>query len=482
MKVLLINPTHNYDRGDRPPSYFPLGLGYIGRYLLKNGYKVETFDIWAHQWPKEEVIRRIPELDYDIAMISGMVTQYKYIKWLSKELKKHHNGPIVLGGGLAMFSANVVLRNMDVDICVQGDGELIAPDIVKNLDNLYSIAGITYKTEGQIYVNPPADLVKNLDDIEFPAWELFPLDIYLGTPGTHEGYFGKQMNIISGRGCPYQCNFCSKIYKTTRIRSPENVALEIRELQSKFGVHIIEFTEELVMISSQRMLKLCEALKQLNIKWSCQGRINHATLEVLKAMKDAGCTEVGYGIESGSRKILDAMNKNSDPELALQAIENTRKAGLRPVPQMMYGYPGENDETLKETIEWCNKAHVDVNNLSLLTPIPGTPVYDKCIADGRIKNEDEYLETLEGTGTFMVNLTGWRDEELLRKKKEAEDAIHKNYYKWRRTNPLQFSKEYLYKAKRFYGYVKKHGPVKAVKDAYKLYRKNPDYIFQAEYQ
>ena len=150
MKVLLINPPHEYGGSMRAPEVFPLGLGYIATTLLKSGHKVEALDIYAHQYPKEEVELRIRDLDYDVVGIGALSTQYSYIKWLTAQLKKHHDGKIVLGNALATLSPELVLNNTETDICVIGEGETIITQIADNLDSLERVKGICFQRDGDI--------------------------------------------------------------------------------------------------------------------------------------------------------------------------------------------------------------------------------------------------------------------------------------------------------------------------------------------
>ncbi len=202
MKVLLVQPPHYYDGGSRPPTNFPLGLGYIARVLHDIDCRVDILDIWAHQWTNQEVIQKIQGLNHDVIGISALSTQYAYVKWLISELRENSRAKIVVGGALATFSPEIVLRHTGADICVTGEGEVTFPEILQNLNNLETVKGIYYKSNGEIFTNPPREYIRNLDTVEFPDWDSFPVDIYLQN-GTVFGYpHIKAMNIVTSRGCP----------------------------------------------------------------------------------------------------------------------------------------------------------------------------------------------------------------------------------------------------------------------------------------
>ncbi|MBU1632426.1 MAG: radical SAM protein [Nanoarchaeota archaeon] len=478
MKILLINsPTEG-----RIPAQFPLGLGYIAKVLLNEGYQVEVLDIWSKQYTKEQIMKIIPKLKYDLVGINAISVHYNFVKWLSKKLKEHHSGKIILGGALPTFSSEIVLKNTEVDICVLGEGEITIINLLNNWDNISKVNGIHYKNNGKIIKNTEREYIKNLDIIPFPAWELFPIKNYLKTPASLEGYGINSMNIISARGCPYRCEYCSKTFKSCRLRSVDNIIEEIKELKKRYGIKVIDFNDELVLISKSRMLELCKKIALLKIKWTCQGRTNVVDYEMLSEMKKAGCYEVGYGIESGSQKILDNMKKDTTVEIAIKAVLETKKAGIKPALQSMFGYTGENHDTIKETIEFYNTIHDHpASESSITTPFPGTVLYDNLKQKGLIKDEEKYLEDLKETGQYIINLTEFPDNKVVEIRNKMDKKILQNYYKYRRRHPVIFLRDYSYKFKRFFRYVKHYGLMTAAINVFNTLKTNPGLIFQSEY-
>jgi len=450
MKILLIQPPHYYGGRNRPPSFFPLGLGYLSKVLLNSGHEVEIFDIWAHQYKNKEVKEKIKRLKYDIVGISALSTQYAYVKWLTSELKKHSNAPIVVGNALATYSPEIVLKHTKTDICCIGEGEITLKEIIENINKLEKVKGIYFKKGNKIIKNQLREYIKDLDSIPFPAWDLFPMDIYLKNCRLWGGLI-TAMNLITTRGCPYNCKFCSKTFREIRLRSAENVIKEIKTLKDKYGIEGIFFSEELLVINKARTIAICEKIKKLKMKWVCQGRVNLVNLELLKCMKNAGCIVVGYGIESGSQIILDNMNKMVTVEQAEMAIKNTIKAGMNPMIQMMYGYPGETKETLQETISFFKRCPylgpqgiANAVKFSPITPLPGSELYEQVVKNGLIKNEEEYLYSLEGgfmpDGTrTLVNFTNFSEKRFYAVMKRVEKQIYRNQLK---SHFLRFMKDY----------------------------------------
>lgn len=437
MNVLLIQTPHYYGGKSRTPDFFPLGLGYIARAVLDGGYNVDILDIYAYQYKKEKVIEQLKNIKFDIVGISAMSTQYNYVKWLADQIKHiSPNKKIILGGALATFTPQTVLENTNVDICVISEGEKVIVELLHNIDHPEKVDGIWYKKNNQIFNTKSRTYIKNLDSISFSAYDLFPMDLYLknsfilNTRG--EAVKIKTANVICGRGCPFNCHFCSKVFQGLRLRSIDNIIEEIKYFKKEYNIEGVFFNDELVVVNKKRIYELCDKIRPLNLKWNCQGRVDTVDYELLKYMKKSGCTAVGYGIESGSQNILENMNKKTRVEQAEKAIKNTKKAGLFPIVQVMFGYPGETKETIQETINFFKQADNPGDELSPVTPLPGTQLWEYTLKQGLIKDEETLLENLDGgympDSRVLVNYTDftWEEYNLLRK--SAENRIRKQYY------------------------------------------------------
>jgi len=437
-KILFIQTPHYFDGKSRQPEYFPLGIGHLVAELEPLGYEIDVMDIWGHQWTHEEVLARLDKLPrYDAIGISAMSTQYPYVKWLARELKRRQDTPLILGGILPTFSAPVVLQNTLIDFCVISEGEVTLPDLLRNLGSPEKVKGIVYRRNEAVVGTEPREPIRRLDTLKFANRDVFPVNVYLkyGTlDGNEPGLMGmKAINIDTNRGCPWDCKFCSKTFESVRYRSPKNVREEIELCMEKYGIQAVYFVDELLVVKKSRMYEICQELKPLKIKWQGQARVDTVDLDLLKCMKDAGCVQVGLGIESGSQQILDNMRKRSTVKQNLDAIEMCKNVGFDIVLQCIYGYEGENDETIAETVKFFKQADVMHEGFFVLTPLPGTELYDNCLRTGVIKDEDEYLSRLEAgyntTREALVNLTEFTFEEFVGKKAKMEKQIEWNYLK-----------------------------------------------------
>ncbi|MEI6079325.1 MAG: radical SAM protein [bacterium] len=433
-KVLFIQPPHHFDSGSRTPDCFPLGLCYVATVTKKAGHKVEVLDIWLNDYNKEEVVEIIKKLPhYDVFGVSALSTQYDYIKFLANELKKHFpKTPIVLGNALATHSYEPVLKNTMVDICVKGDGEQTFLELLDNdFTGLDNIKGISYKNGTSVVNTTNRDYKEHLDTIPFPDWDIFDIEKYLKNIHLFGDERFSALNVITGRGCPYDCNFCSKNYDNFRFRSIDNIKQEIGIIKDRFKVKGISFSDELVVFNKARAISVSKMMKDFRLLWDCQARVNTVDKKILKIMRDSGCLAVGYGIESGSKKILDNMNKRINVEQSIIAVRDTLDVGLRPIMQVMFGYPGEDDSTLNETVEFFKKIpHYAEYKFSVTTPLPGSSLYRDCLKSGQIKDEDSYITSL-AQGYFyraepLVNFTNFK-KEFMNKKRAAEELVNKNY-------------------------------------------------------
>ncbi len=450
-------------------AVFPLGLGYLARILRDIGVTVKIIDAHAEQLSVDDVVLKINEQKPDFVGIGALSTQYGIVKLFSKKIKKLlPDVPIIVGAQLAHYSYDVVLKNTLVDVCVVGEGEITIQDLVYNFNKLENVKGIAFRDpNGNVVQNAPRQRIKNPDIIPFPAWDLFHMDYYLTA-----GFFGssskRTMNVLASRGCPYSCTFCSLSFPNVTYRSSENVIAEILELKNLYGVDGIIFSDELFVISKKRVLDFCEKIKPVGIEWGGQGRANvvNDDKDFLKAMKDAGAVYIGYGLESATDEILSSMMKKTSRQQNYNAVDAARSVGLKVVAQYMMGFPGENLNSIRETVkffkelDYCPPLGLETQPfISLTTALPGSQLYVDCLASGLIKDEDEYLEQIT-TGYFynkevVVNLTDFSDEELLGFKMAAEQEIYENVV----NNAIKNNRFFVYKflIERIIREVKLHG-------------------------
>jgi radical SAM superfamily enzyme YgiQ (UPF0313 family) len=237
--------------------------------------------------------------------------------------------------------------------------------------------------------------------------------------------------MISGRGCPYNCTFCYRLDEGFRPRSDEGIIEEIKLLKKDFGITFIYFCDELLLSSDDRAMRLSEAMmrEKLNIKWMCCGRLNHAKPEVLAAMRRAGCVFIHFGIESFDDEILRNMKKALTTETIVKGVEASLAAGITPGLNVMFGIPGENLRTLRQTTDFVVKYDngAQVRNIKPVIPFPGTELYAEAIRLGLIEDCADFYENKHLNSDLMtVNFTELTDDEFYLALHEANQSILMN--------------------------------------------------------
>lgn len=489
MRILLINPILSRKspiKGRK--AHFPISLGLIAACLKENGFTVNVFDNEVECLNKYELSDFIRNSEYDVYGITAIAPTYSYIKGLSKMIKDLKNKPVLLGGPLSTYSYELVLKNTCVDICVLGEGEETVVDLLENMDNLEQVPGIAYIKNGDVKRTPPRILEKSRDEYPFPAYELFKMEPYLSKGlGEFEGWGLRYLNkdfsgikalgLITGVGCPYSCKFCTKSVIKTRIRSVDNIISEIIFCMDKFNIKGFRFLDDLLILNERRTLELCEKIKPLDILWVGQARTNLINDKIAEALKDAGCVGIGFGYESGSDRLLKAMKKNATVKDHGRASQAAKKSGIAIKVQIMFGFPGENKESIDETIKFFKEFEIPPRRFNILTPLPGSEIYDECIGKNIIKNEVEYLEKVSavesgfGTKKVLINLTEMSDEEYEALLLYAEKIMEENYKRiLRKTFGLwAFLKEHEF----FLIQLKRAGKIVSLE----AWKKKIDYIF-----
>jgi len=448
-KMLLVQGPHDERAGT---AMFPLGLGYIARVLTDIGVEVEVLDAHAERLTPEQTLNRVKMNDCQLIGITALSTQYAFVKWLVNEVKKYRSDvKIIVGGQLAHYNSHTVIENSLTDICVIGEGEITIQDIIYNLEDFSKVSGIAYRdTDGQYRRNPDRPRIFNPDVIPFPYWDAFNMDYYFTT-----GVFSRArrvVNILSSRGCPYSCTFCSLSFPNVTYRSVDNVVEEIQLLKDRYDVNGIMFCDELFVIDKKQVYEFCEKLKPLNISWGGQGRANivNDDEKLLRTMKEAGAAYIGYGLESSNNEMLKQMEKKATLQNNINCVKTAQKVGLVVVAQYLFGFPGENLESVKAGIDYFKEVNYcpplgaqAACHISLVTPLPGSELYEDCKRKGIITNEDEYLSKIS-VGYFhnkevVVNLTSFSDDELLDLKYATQEMMMQNHLEWLRSQGLFFA-------------------------------------------
>jgi len=401
VKTLLINPPQN-TKYPQPP----LGLTSIAAVLEGKNYQVEILDANALQLPESEVVKGIGNAD--IIGITAMTPFINSAIRVAREIKKEKPGStVILGGAHVTVLPEETLRNVpEIDIIVRGEGEETVTELYDALssgDSLKNVRGITYRDNGVTKSTLMRLPIADLDSLPFPAYHLLPLPRY--KPHPPHGRKLPFMAMLTSRGCPYNCTFCSKpiFGRKLRSQSPQRIASEIEYLGEKFKIKEIAFYDDIFTLDKKQIAKLAKEFKKhsLSIPWTCVTRVDLVTEESLKTMKEAGCYMIAYGIESGNQNILDNLRKKITIEQARNAVKLTHDTGIQSIGYFMLGSPGETPATIRQTIDFAKSLPLDFAQFSITIPFPGTDLYNLYLKQGiGSENWDNFIyANLRSVGT-----------------------------------------------------------------------------------
>jgi radical SAM superfamily enzyme YgiQ (UPF0313 family) len=404
---------------------------YVASALERHGHDVAIYDINALRHDHAQVREFILAADYDWVGIGGIITTYAEVKTLAENCHVSHPGkPILVGGPVGSTIPRIILEKTRADAVCMGEGEGVALDFSREL--LFADGyGLAHKTGGKLHIPQPPPPMHDLDTY-LPARHLVPMHIYLENPiggtNTRKWQDGKAEEnvcntvLMSSRGCPYHCTYCAHNFGgyPFRQRKPEAVVQEMMMLQAKYGCTYLHFVDDMFMANPRWVMEFCKlAASRLDIKWGCTGRVNIANEKILAAMQLAGCTHISYGVESGSQTILDAIKKGVTVAQAANALRLTRNIIGSNTFSMMFGFPEDTDQTMRESIEFCRDVRERPEAIFFPTPYPGTAMYAAALAQGLIDDEEAYVLKLGEQGRdIALNLSIWSDDEL-RQRRDA---------------------------------------------------------------
>jgi len=391
MKVQLFVPQGGYlaERWTKGSSMPPLGILYISAVLEKKGIQVKIIpaDILDIGWHgiKQEVESFEPDL---IGITSTTENRFQSFKLVRFVKKIYPSALTILGGPHASMAPEDCLAHIpELDIVVKGEGEMTMLELCQALERekaltaAAEIRGISFKLKDKIISNPPRPPIQDLDSLPFPAFHLIPFEKYnflFEVPGQ-----GKlpAANIMTSRGCRFNCNFCATPVhwgRTVRTRSPQNVIQEIEFFITNYGVRVIFFFDDTFNANKKRVEELCNLIikRKLDIFWKCDVRIDLIDKPLLTKMKEAGLFHLSFGLEAGSERVRNAIiNKKINIDHFHRLIQWCNELNIIPNVFFIFSHPTETWEEAKETIQIIEEYKDKIEgSVALLHIYPGTPL------------------------------------------------------------------------------------------------------------
>jgi anaerobic magnesium-protoporphyrin IX monomethyl ester cyclase len=355
--------------------YLPINLAYLAAVLEEKGYDLMVLDCPALQMNHEKLKAKLASFDPDIVGISTMTPTLPSAFLAARAAKEVcPNTKVVLGGlGATFLDEQILKAEPAVDFIVRGEGEQTMLELAQNPSDpkkLHKIDGVTFRGEKQIVRTPDRPVTQNLDELPRPAYKHFPLEKYR--------LFGRKvLPVATSRGCPFNCSFCvtpQMFHHTFRMRSPKNVVDELEWLKNVHGAEAFSFYDDMLTYDKKRVYEICDGMRErkLDLPWDCQSRVDTVNREMVFKMKEAGCQELFYGVETGSQQILDVMGKKTSIEQNEKAIKWAKEAGIFVAISVVIGYPGETRHSIQQTLNFIRKVKPDDAFLCVATPSPGS--------------------------------------------------------------------------------------------------------------
>ena len=417
MKILLIDPPFQRFMKFKC-DWFPLGLGYLASALIREGHEthiynaefhnqqqylrtsklMESFDMYldalhdrSHDvW--SDIRQTIARYAPDVVGITSPTVKFASAVAIAEICKKHFPQiPVILGGPHATNCPHDALSKDVIDIAVIGEGEQTFVELVDALQNwrdISDIKGIGYRdADGVITLNPKRELIEDIDTLPFPA-----RDRLLNGERLESESMG---NMITSRGCPFQCTYCAAHTVWTRkvrFRSIENIVEEVKLIHEKFGTLQFTFWDDCFTLKKSRVLHFCELLRQegLNINWGCNTRFDLLDEELIKEMKYAGCNNIELGVESGSPKVLEKIRKGISTDQMHKVAELLNRYKMYWSAFFMIGFPYEDARDILDTVNLMKKIKPCWCTFSIFTPYPGTELYEDSDRMGLLPEEFDW--------------------------------------------------------------------------------------------
>ncbi|HBE88736.1 MAG TPA: hypothetical protein DDW67_06305 [Elusimicrobia bacterium] len=394
MKVVLINPPLSYNRHEKalnPEPWFPLGLGYIASYLRQGGHDVRIYDPDAVRMPLETMWEELSRFAPDAVGITSTTSSFMLAKRLVLEAKRRLNCLVLMGGPhVTALPRSTMLGTPGLDAVIRGEGEIPMLALADGFDangkaDFRDVPGAAFMEGGQYRETPTPEPFRDLDVLPYPARDLLDMRPYENCRSLYGG--GKMATVISSRGCPSKCSFCSNaasVYRKFRSRSPESFVAEMECLVKESGIRHFYIVDDCFSIDAKRTAAICDLMikKKLPITWQAAGRVNTLLDEsLISKMKQAGCVEVLLGIETGSQRILDIMKKGATLEMAEECCAKLHKHDINCYNSYILGAEGETVFTIIQTAIFSKKLFSLFALFNILIPFPGTAVFEKYYRD-----------------------------------------------------------------------------------------------------
>ena len=432
--LLLRNPMVVPKWGHMESICPPLGLAYVAASIQQAGYDVSCLDalgeaplqrnvledknLISFGLSTEQILQHLASKDFNVLFVSLMFScEWPMTKSIVQTIKKiYPNVLLVCGGEHITACPEFSMKDCpEIDVCVLGEGEETSIDLLKTIEqkkSLSKVNGIVFRSAEGIVRNPNRSRINKLENIAWPAWDLFPLENYLSNSLGYGVNPGRSMPMLISRGCPYQCTFCSSPQMWTTKWQARNVDLVIEEMQfyiDKYKAQNFDFYDLTTIVRKDWIVNFCQKIikKNWNITWQMPAGTRSEALdeETLGLMFLSGQRHISYAPESGSELTLQKIKKKIKIDRMKKSIRSARKKGMSVKLNMIVGFPHETHKEIFQTLSFVKDAAVmgvDDVYLAAFAPYPGSELFDQLHENGQISTlNDEYFLNLQSLSDLL---------------------------------------------------------------------------------
>jgi anaerobic magnesium-protoporphyrin IX monomethyl ester cyclase len=386
----------------------PLGLLFVAGALEKADFEVQLLDNYHIRKPLEEVKQEVRRLEPEIVGITcGSVTYRPCIETAKAVKEVLPSCKVVVGGWQPSYMPESLLEHKEIDYLVRGEGEQAMVELAtkisegEDMSAIAKIPGVAFRHNGETVMTAP-ELIEDVDSIPFPARHLLQMSIYDRAAPYFDSKPMDHMNVV--RGCPHNCAYCeTKKLWGSRVRafSPARVVAEIEDLGQNYGTRGVYFVGDNFTINKKRTSELCKLMKKekLDIEWVCDSRVDQVSRELLRDMKAAGCRTIWFGVESGSPRILEKLDKKITKEQIVRTFKLCKEEGIQIATSFMLGIPGETVEDMEATFKFARKLDPDWCQFNVFVAVPGSALYREVI-EKKLYDRTEDFVTYVKTDQF----------------------------------------------------------------------------------
>jgi radical SAM superfamily enzyme YgiQ (UPF0313 family) len=432
MRVLLIAQKINYPHPNPCIDIFGQGFPYIAAALKEKGHEVFGINlntVWCYGSApltlEREIRKAIKRHEPQLVGVGGLTGDYRFVRdaiSFTRHIAPHI--PILCGGGIITYDPYYIFSHLRPDFGIIGEGEEVVvrlADSIEKKEDINNIPNIAFWQDNRPVYTRIDFSYKQLDELPFPDYDPFDYERFLEMLNQADNNFyahtrqrPRVIPISMGRSCPFECTFCCHSSGPKyRRRSIDNALNELVYLYKKYKFNFLFIYDELFALRKEKVMEFCSKIKKLktdfdmDFDWTCDLRVNEADEEMLGEMKKAGCSFIGYGLESANQKVLNSMKKRITVKQMAKAIKMTDETGIGVQGNFILGDPAETEESIKETKEFFDNYCADLMiNFNYLTPYPGSEVFQSCLDNDIINNKEQYYNNIGHIGRYKINMTG----------------------------------------------------------------------------